>query len=571
MTLRVSSSVEERPGSFWVADVERNKMQQAEQNRPSAETANLCVIYCRISRDALKEGIGVERQEKDCRELAQRLGFEVVHVFTDNDIGASEKTNPRKIRHQYLEMLDRARAGEFGRILAYSNSRITRRPLELEGLIKLYEQTGVVIHTVVSGDDDLSTADGRMVARIKAAVDAAEAERISERAKNAHRHKAMEGTLKRSPWRAFGFQQDGVTHHPTEARLIQEAVRKVIAGASIRQIGKAWEEQGITSTRGTTYWGHSRVKDALFSWKVAGIRAYNGEPVYDAAGELVKGNWEPIISLEDRAKALAELETHYAKPKRRDGKWLLSGLIYCGKCGRPMYGALGNDERRSTYVCSNGRTAHLGIRASLLEWWVQRVVFRYVLNRSIIGAPEPEPLPEPEEWPQEAELASVKRRIKELMAAYHAEELSSSVVFPQVNELEGERKTLERERELFYANQRPASVPMFPDRQAAWKSLRDMERAPFEERRLILRQELSALAIKPGKRGARGLNALRARLDFGWKEPHYRYNDMSAEELAALPDLPIFRSPEYMEKRRRSWSARLDARRKQEAEMEEAS
>jgi D-arabinose 1-dehydrogenase-like Zn-dependent alcohol dehydrogenase len=48
-------------------------------------------------------------------------------------------------------------------------------------LIRRYERTGVRLATVVSAEDDLSTADGRMVARIKASMDAAEAERISER------------------------------------------------------------------------------------------------------------------------------------------------------------------------------------------------------------------------------------------------------------------------------------------------------------------------------------------------------------------------------------------------------
>lgn len=44
-------------------------------------------IYCRISRDAEGDGEGVERQERLCRDLAERLGLNVVNVYTDNDIG----------------------------------------------------------------------------------------------------------------------------------------------------------------------------------------------------------------------------------------------------------------------------------------------------------------------------------------------------------------------------------------------------------------------------------------------------------------------------------------------------
>jgi hypothetical protein len=54
----------------------------------------------------------------------------------------------------YAQLLQRAQRREFDVILAYSNSRLTRRPLELEELIRLHESTGVPLATVVSGDDD---------------------------------------------------------------------------------------------------------------------------------------------------------------------------------------------------------------------------------------------------------------------------------------------------------------------------------------------------------------------------------------------------------------------------------
>src|SRR3712207_1838478 len=56
-------------------------------------------IYVRISDDREGKGLGVERQEQDCRALAERLGW-TLHpdrpVYADNDIGASAKS--RKAR-----------------------------------------------------------------------------------------------------------------------------------------------------------------------------------------------------------------------------------------------------------------------------------------------------------------------------------------------------------------------------------------------------------------------------------------------------------------------------------------
>ena len=83
------------------------------------------VVYCRISDDREGERLGVERQRQDCLARAQREGWEVVDVFTDNDVGAS--TRSRKPRPAYRQVIKAAENGEVDVILSYSNSRLTRR------------------------------------------------------------------------------------------------------------------------------------------------------------------------------------------------------------------------------------------------------------------------------------------------------------------------------------------------------------------------------------------------------------------------------------------------------------
>jgi len=50
-------------------------------------TMTRAAIYCRISRDKVGAGLGVERQQADCRALAERLGWSVVEAFSDDDLG----------------------------------------------------------------------------------------------------------------------------------------------------------------------------------------------------------------------------------------------------------------------------------------------------------------------------------------------------------------------------------------------------------------------------------------------------------------------------------------------------
>ena len=80
-------------------------------------------------------------------------------IFNDNDLSASRYS--KKPRPDFDTTFARAEAGEYDALVAYSNGRLTRRPLEVERLIDLHDRIGVKIKTVVSGDDDLSTADGR--------------------------------------------------------------------------------------------------------------------------------------------------------------------------------------------------------------------------------------------------------------------------------------------------------------------------------------------------------------------------------------------------------------------------
>ncbi|TDF96832.1 recombinase family protein [Arthrobacter terricola] len=85
---------------------------------------NSTVIYCRISKDKKEGGgLGVKRQEEDCRRLAETNGWDVARVYVDNDISAYSG----KARPEYLEMLAAMREGRIVRILAWHTDRLNNR------------------------------------------------------------------------------------------------------------------------------------------------------------------------------------------------------------------------------------------------------------------------------------------------------------------------------------------------------------------------------------------------------------------------------------------------------------
>ena len=118
-------------------------------------------VYLRISEDRTGEQLGVVRQRQDCEELCRSKGSTPVE-YVDNDTSASNG----KRRKDYERMLADIRGGSIGAVVAWDLDRLHRRPIELESFMALADEKRVALATV-SGDVDLSTAQGRLVARLK--------------------------------------------------------------------------------------------------------------------------------------------------------------------------------------------------------------------------------------------------------------------------------------------------------------------------------------------------------------------------------------------------------------------
>ena len=96
-------------------------------------------IYVRISDDRVGAGLGVARQEADCRQRAEALSWPVMDVYCDNDLSAYTGRQ----RPEYRRMLRDLEAGRVDVVLAWHTDRLHRSPRELEEFIDLCERRGV--------------------------------------------------------------------------------------------------------------------------------------------------------------------------------------------------------------------------------------------------------------------------------------------------------------------------------------------------------------------------------------------------------------------------------------------
>jgi site-specific DNA recombinase len=309
-------------------------------------------IYCRISDDREATGLGVARQEADCRERADRLGWTVAGLYVDNDLSAYSG----KHRPEYRRMIDDLRAGVIDAVIAWHTDRLHRSPRELEEFIDICEGAGVAVETVKAGPVDLSTPAGRAVARTLGAWARYESEHKAERNRRKALELAQAGKIGGGGPRPFGYERDRMTVRESEAEMIREWVRRVLAGEPVRSLARDLNSRGIRSSTDKE-WSAQTLKRMLVSGRISGQRDHHPKSpsgkTRPLVGEIVADAvWPAIISKEETARLRALL----MDPGRRltpatPRRCLLTGILRCARCGSAMCGRP-RDDGRMRYVCN---------------------------------------------------------------------------------------------------------------------------------------------------------------------------------------------------------------------------
>lgn len=332
-----------------------------------------CVIYRRQSLARHGDELGIDRQLRECRRVAKARGLHVRDVLTDNNYSASKRGRPA-----YERLTQMMASGEVATVIILRIDRLLRLNDELEELIQLVEQHPVRVITA-EGDVDLTTPQGRLIARILVSVARSEMEVKSERHKLANRQRAEAGKPHGSR-RPYGYNDDYRTLHPVEAPILSKMGQMVIDGVSFRHVAYWLNEQGYTTTEGKA-WYPITVRNMLSKARYGGYRTYKGEVV-------AEGDWEPVFDRDTWQLLQMTMRRRKQSGMPTARKYLLTGHVFCGKCGQPLNGETKRDHPtrplRPTYQCRvQGDTSrHKGCggvcrNAEALDEWVRQcIVYR---------------------------------------------------------------------------------------------------------------------------------------------------------------------------------------------------
>lgn len=110
-----------------------------------------------------------------------------------------------------------------------------------------------------------------------------------------------------------------------EAEILRQAVARFLAGESWRSSCVWLNDEGVQTTAGGS-WQTMTLNAILKSARIAGLRQHKGVVVADA-------QWPGIITPGQRQQILGHCETKKRTNTRALRRYVLSGLLGCGKCG----------------------------------------------------------------------------------------------------------------------------------------------------------------------------------------------------------------------------------------------
>ena len=401
------------------------------------------VIYARYSSHNQKD-ISVEQQIEKCMELAREFGIHIIETYPDRAVsGRTDK------RTNFQQMMKDAASGRFRYVIAWKSNRIGRNMMEALINEARLQELGVRILYVEEDFDD--TAAGRFAARSMMNVNQFYSENMAEDIKrglydNARNCMVANGHL------PFGYKADDTLHYTIDeprAAVIREIFTRVAAGEPFVDIFDSLNARGITTSLGNP-WGRSSFNKILSNERYRGVYIY---------GDVRIDGGIPRIVSDELFYKVQEVITTKKNPRGRhrvNGDYLLTGKLFCGKCGSPMTGISGTGRAGTLhyyYVCQKRRLEKAcdkkNVRRDDIELQVAQAIKDYCLRDEIIEwiADQTVAYNERKEAESrigmlEEQLATTKRGIKNIITAIEQGIITASTK-DRLQELEAEQSKIE--------------------------------------------------------------------------------------------------------------------------------
>ena len=426
-------------------------------------------LYARVSSDRQDVDLSVSAQLRALKDYARANGYSVAREYVDQAESGRVADRP-----QFREMIEEGSKPKapFAVILVWKFSRFTRKREHAVAFKSMLRRKGIRVVSITEQAEDNAT--GRLLEGIIESVDEFYSENLAQEVVRGMREAASRGFFLASN-APFGHRRvkvnDGGKERPTlevdpaTAPVVRELFEKSLRGSGLKEICKELNDRGGTNRGKRWYKGtlHYVLRNEAYTGAAVWGRTSKGEKTQEPV--RVEGAWPALISRElfdEVQQAMRDRAPKVRRPARVGSRFLLSGLLKCGVCGRPYSAQGAKSGQFAYYICGTlfregaGTCSARYLNAPKLETFVVEKIRERILNEETIVALVTLEAEEIDAMAGElagrlevveAELGDVRKRLEKLYEAIETSELTLEVLSPRIMSLRHREEQLEAARE----------------------------------------------------------------------------------------------------------------------------
>jgi site-specific DNA recombinase len=305
--------------------------------------------------------------------LAEALGWEIVEDITVPGESRSyhRLSEATANLEAYQRLTEHAEGGHISWLIVKSRDRLARtRRLNREVADYLQDHNiRVYSRTMPPANTEQRTESDVWGEAIESGYSEAEILRLKQRREMGMQARVRAGKIPGTPpwgFRRIADERGNVSHvfaDPRAEEAVRFAITRYQAGISLLRIVAEARKKGIKTARGQES-GMGTVRQTVFqpayyslaAWGKRRTSRKNGKkhttrvPIEDWL--IAEGNFDAPFTPDDWRATVEEFRRRATEhPRRRGTKYPLSGILWCGHCGRPMSGS--NNKGRRYYRCGH--------------------------------------------------------------------------------------------------------------------------------------------------------------------------------------------------------------------------
>jgi site-specific DNA recombinase len=305
----------------------------------------MLAIYTRLSKEDSKS-TSIENQIQEGKMFAQSNNFLNYEIYDEGEGisgGATIKDRPK-----LDALIQDINSGLVNTVWFRNQNRLERDTQTYIIFMKFAESNNVDVY-FDNKRFDFENATDNMLGIFISGLNQYTRKLQSQQTKRVLKNKAKEGKV----WSvvAYGYKSDKgyLAIDETESKIVKEIYDLSLSGVGTDSIANRLNERGIPTRKNKLFRGKT-IQDIIKNSIYKGQRVYSKE-VFDCPLIIEPNYWKKVNN------NLANNRNNSGK--KVEHKYLLKGVVKCGKCGRNYFGRTRVNGNDNFYSCSSKRYKEL--------------------------------------------------------------------------------------------------------------------------------------------------------------------------------------------------------------------